>query len=68
MSKKKKDAPHPGRDKTGTSSAHAATGGGNGQNGDVHSIALDGLYENWFLDYASYVILVRAKAGTSPGA
>jgi topoisomerase-4 subunit A len=26
----------------------------------VHSIALDGLYENWFLDYASYVILERA--------
>jgi topoisomerase IV subunit A len=26
----------------------------------VHSISLDGLYENWFLDYASYVILERA--------
>jgi topoisomerase-4 subunit A len=26
----------------------------------VHSINLDGLYENWFLDYASYVILERA--------
>lgn len=26
----------------------------------VHSIALDGLYQNWFLDYASYVILERA--------
>jgi topoisomerase-4 subunit A len=26
----------------------------------IHSIALDGLYENWFLDYASYVILERA--------
>jgi topoisomerase-4 subunit A len=37
--------------------------GGNGNNnGDdnVHSIALDGLYQNWFLDYASYVILERA--------
>jgi topoisomerase-4 subunit A len=34
---------------------------GNGSNGDtVHSIALDGLYQNWFLDYASYVILERA--------
>ena len=32
-----------------------------GANGDVvHSIALDGLYQNWFLDYASYVILERA--------
>src|SRR5215204_7479087 len=26
----------------------------------VHSIALDGLYQTWFLDYASYVILERA--------
>ncbi|MBL0744211.1 DNA gyrase/topoisomerase IV subunit A [Chryseolinea lacunae] len=26
----------------------------------VHSVAIDGLYENWFLDYASYVILERA--------
>jgi topoisomerase IV subunit A len=26
----------------------------------VHSIAIDGLYQNWFLDYASYVILERA--------
>lgn len=26
----------------------------------MHSIALDGLYENWFLEYASYVILERA--------
>src|SRR6187549_3314813 len=31
-------------------------------NGDVviHSIAIDGMYQNWFLDYASYVILERA--------
>jgi topoisomerase IV subunit A len=26
----------------------------------IHSIAVDGLYQNWFLDYASYVILERA--------
>ena len=26
----------------------------------VHSIAIDGMYETWFLDYASYVILERA--------
>ena len=26
----------------------------------IHSIAIDGLYENWFLEYASYVILERA--------
>ncbi|HNC30717.1 MAG TPA: DNA gyrase/topoisomerase IV subunit A, partial [Cyclobacteriaceae bacterium] len=31
------------------------------ENGDVvHSVAIDGLYETWFLDYASYVILERA--------
>src|SRR6267154_3381671 len=35
--------------------------GETGQDEDVvHSISLDGLYENWFLDYASYVILERA--------
>jgi topoisomerase-4 subunit A len=26
----------------------------------VHSVAIDGMYESWFLDYASYVILERA--------
>ena len=62
MSKKKKDAPFPGRDKSKGSIAETAKAGGNGTgDGDVvHSIALDGLYENWFLDYASYVILERA--------
>ncbi|MCI0751914.1 MAG: DNA gyrase/topoisomerase IV subunit A, partial [Flammeovirgaceae bacterium] len=33
---------------------------GEGTEEGVHSIAIDGLYENWFLDYASYVILERA--------
>ena len=34
---------------------------GEGKADDViHSISLDGLYKNWFLDYASYVILERA--------
>src|SRR5688500_7299977 len=60
MSKKKQDAPHPGRDKGKSSIADTTKAGGNGQNGEVLSIALDGLYENWFLDYASYVILERA--------
>ncbi|HTH56463.1 MAG TPA: DNA gyrase/topoisomerase IV subunit A [Cyclobacteriaceae bacterium] len=31
-----------------------------GGNGAIHSVAIDGLYEDWFLDYASYVILERA--------
>src|SRR5688572_17795889 len=60
MSKKKQDAPHPGRDKVKSSIADTTKAGGNGQNGEVLSIALDGLYQNWFLDYASYVILERA--------
>src|SRR5688572_18269996 len=39
-----------------------------GANGDaVHSIALDGLYQNWFLDYASYVILERAVPAIEDG-
>lgn len=29
-------------------------------NEGIHTIAIDGMYENWFLDYASYVILERA--------
>jgi topoisomerase-4 subunit A len=28
--------------------------------GEVHAIVIDGMYQNWFLDYASYVILERA--------
>lgn len=35
----------------------------NGENGEEelhHAVSLGGLYENWFLDYASYVILDRA--------
>jgi len=28
--------------------------------GDYQTVALDGMYQNWFLDYASYVILERA--------
>jgi len=31
-----------------------------GEDGVVHSIAIDGMYESWFLDYASYVIMERA--------
>jgi topoisomerase IV subunit A len=33
---------------------------GTGNGAAIHTIALDGLYQNWFLDYASYVILERA--------
>src|SRR5262245_23900848 len=32
----------------------------NGNGDTIHSVGLDGLYQNWFLDYASYVILERA--------
>ncbi|HWA32983.1 MAG TPA: DNA gyrase/topoisomerase IV subunit A [Cyclobacteriaceae bacterium] len=35
--------------------------GAKGENGEIHElVSIDGLYENWFLDYASYVILERA--------
>jgi topoisomerase-4 subunit A len=34
----------------------------------LHTITtLDGLYENWFLDYASYVILDRAVPHINDG-
>jgi topoisomerase-4 subunit A len=59
MNKKKKDAPVPIQVKP---KVNGKAGGGDGQDGGdvVHSIALDGLYQNWFLEYASYVILERA--------
>lgn len=39
----------------------AKTNGHGGEDDAIHDvIGLDGLYENWFLDYASYVILERA--------
>lgn len=54
MSKNKKDTP-------GKPTIVSTNVGNNGNGHDtVHSIALDGLYQNWFLDYASYVILERA--------
>jgi topoisomerase-4 subunit A len=56
MSKKQKGLPPA---KPAVTNQGNASGGNN--NGDVvHSIAIDGLYQNWFLDYASYVILERA--------
>src|ERR1051325_1758106 len=54
MSKNKKDTP-------GKPSIVPTNSGNSGNGHDtVHSIALDGLYQSWFLDYASYVILERA--------
>ncbi len=32
----------------------------NGRESGVHAIPVSGMFENWFLDYASYVILERA--------
>jgi topoisomerase IV subunit A len=51
------------KQKSKTGFVPTISGSGNNGGGDdhsVHSIGLDGLYENWFLDYASYVILERA--------
>lgn len=39
----------------------------NGRELDDNIIPLSGLYENWFLDYASYVILERAVPGLYDG-
>jgi topoisomerase IV subunit A len=55
MSKKKKDTGKPT-----VISTNVKHNGSGGSNDAVHTIALDGLYQNWFLDYASYVILERA--------
>lgn len=44
------------------------TEGLNNDNNTLHNItSLDGLYENWFLDYASYVILDRAVPHLNDG-
>src|SRR5687767_7696664 len=47
--------------KTKEVSSNSNSTNGKGGEGDViHTVELDGLYQNWFLDYASYVILERA--------
>ncbi|WP_276373880.1 DNA gyrase/topoisomerase IV subunit A [Chryseolinea sp. H1M3-3] len=52
---KKKFVPRPNEE------SPKSNGNGKGGEGDViHTIDIDGLYQNWFLDYASYVILERA--------
>ncbi len=50
----------------------AFSNNGNGQNGNhedkIHEVQhLSGMYENWFLDYASYVILERAVPAIEDG-
>lgn len=56
MSKKKKS-----KEKAGLISIDVRPNGSGTTGKDaIHPIALDGLYKNWFLDYASYVILERA--------
>ncbi len=39
----------------------------NGSEEVVHTLAISGMYEDWFLDYASYVILERAVPATEDG-
>src|SRR5688572_21044426 len=56
MSKKKITKAKEVSDESNSSSDNGQGGGGD----VVHTIGIDGLYENWFLDYASYVILERA--------
>ena len=62
MSKKKKTERKPRSKKTDDKPFTPEQGNGKGNNDDaIHDvIALEGLYKNWFLDYASYVILERA--------
>jgi topoisomerase-4 subunit A len=40
-----------------------------GDNGDemIHSLSVGGMFKNWFLDYASYVILERAVPNVEDG-
>ncbi len=52
MAKKKKDSEQPEELTEGQS--------GNGQESISRSVSVSGLYEDWFLEYASYVIMERA--------
>jgi hypothetical protein len=53
----KKENPKANQDNESNEEKPNGTGGGEDV---IHSIAIDGLYQTWFLDYASYVILERA--------
>ena len=55
MSKKE----NPKANEDNESNEENSNGAGGGED-VIHSIAIDGLYQSWFLDYASYVILERA--------
>lgn len=46
--------------KTSNPEEHEEDNNGKGNSHDVHMVPLEGLYKDWFLDYASYVILERA--------
>jgi topoisomerase IV subunit A len=55
MSKKE----NPKANEDNESNEENSNGAGGGED-VIHSVAIDGLYQTWFLDYASYVILERA--------
>jgi topoisomerase-4 subunit A len=55
MSKKE----NPKANQDNESNEENSNGAGGGED-VIHSVAIDGLYQSWFLDYASYVILERA--------
>jgi topoisomerase-4 subunit A len=60
MSKKQKAQPIGKPDVIKASIAKTTSADGGGGDDVIHSIGVDGMYQNWFLDYASYVILERA--------
>ncbi len=53
----KKENPKANEDNESNEENDNGAGGGEDV---IHSVAIDGLYQSWFLDYASYVILERA--------
>ena len=47
---------------------NASNGNGQAKGAELHEVVnLGGMYENWFLDYASYVILERAVPEIADG-
>ena len=50
-----------------TKNQEAAAPSSEGRREKIHSVQVDGLYQDWFLDYASYVILERAVPRVEDG-
>lgn len=66
MAKKKDNKENEEKQETPEQQPAPESGGGSGE--DLHNVIhISGMYQNWFLDYASYVILERAVPAVEDG-